>query len=91
MSGAAQSSAAAAKLGEDKKAGGEPQKEQQTQQPALLEEDDEFEDFPVEGMCPSFALVVYAPLTSTYCRLDRRGEQSTGRKCTSVGGELGRR
>jgi hypothetical protein len=89
MSGAAQGSGPAAKLGEDKKAGGEAQKEQQTQQPALLEEDDEFEDFPVEGVLMVSSLCYRPLLTRMRHRLDRRGEQSTWRECTSMGGELG--
>jgi hypothetical protein len=91
MSGAAQGSATTVKLGDDKKTGGESQKEQATQQPALLEEDDEFEDFPVEGQFPLLLRPApYTLLISMYCRLDRGGEQSTGRKCTPLGGELGR-
>jgi hypothetical protein len=89
MSGTAQGSSATTKLGEDKKAEGEKQKEQQAQQPALLEEDDEFEDFPVEGKVLLPSTAAYNSLNSMYCRLDGRREQSTRRKCTFMGGELG--
>lgn len=90
MSGAAQGPGPTAKLQEDKKPAGEPQKEQQTQQPALLEEDDEFEDFPVEGMPACRSEKIHTLITMCH-RLDRGREQSTGRQCTPVGGELGRR
>jgi hypothetical protein len=66
----------------------------QPQKPgAQLEEDDEFEDFPVEGMCAleTRQLCEISKLTHEN-RLDQgRGSRLPDRRDTLVGGELGRR